>query len=576
MDSELKILQKSLYRARLMRNMGTGACSLPREILVLIFEQLQCIWLPRREYSGFDPAAPNFSFCSGWMTVTHVCSSWREVSRVYIVLTYSLRADVRVQVALSVPTLWSKPTLEVLDIPHKYIPDILIRSRSATLALAVICPCDSTRTRQDAGLNAWFTPAILRHARCLDIVADIALATYLEPRFPPSYAMNSLHELDVANYETGSIPVLPLPLRNLPEVTSLILWNYQIPWRTPLLSSKLTVLHIAYEDIGPRLQYDDFRELLSQLQSLEVLELSELAPHFGTATSQQPAISLSPSLRRLTIKAYPSDIAADALRFMSLMHAPPRCTRSYAVMGLENMLQPDMALIDESLRRLLPLLSGENRDDMEPQHCQITQNSLRLVSPTFPLQSTSSPSQHPQLERATAHFTMRPDNVPARVWHLANYISCITVDRLETLSLDALTTSMISSCDLWPHFQRASGVRRIGLLKDTTPYNYSELFNALREPQVPDDGDKTHVLFPDLELLALPLTDDETTHSDMLVSLIDLLHARQEGSTPIHELMIPEETGHWAAWSALRAIVKLTLIDYPNFQSPVIPNYVSL
>ena len=90
LDTELESLEMTIRRARKMRNMKTGVCKLPREILVYIFESLQCIWPPKREEDEPDAeddvpigstnvvvVGPKFR--SGWMCVTHVCSVWREV-----------------------------------------------------------------------------------------------------------------------------------------------------------------------------------------------------------------------------------------------------------------------------------------------------------------------------------------------------------------------------------------------------------------------------------------------------------------------------------------------------------------
>ena len=76
LDSELGVLENASRVARRIRNMQTGPGSLPQEVLSHVFEYLQTLWFPRREYSR-DKAKT--VFCAGWMSVTHVCSFWREV-----------------------------------------------------------------------------------------------------------------------------------------------------------------------------------------------------------------------------------------------------------------------------------------------------------------------------------------------------------------------------------------------------------------------------------------------------------------------------------------------------------------
>ncbi|VDB83456.1 unnamed protein product [Peniophora sp. CBMAI 1063] len=552
MDHELDAVEQALCKARRMRNMQTYACALPRELLVYIFEYLQAIWLPRREPDRPDPAEADCVFCSGWITVTHVCSFWREV-------------------ALNVPSLWSGQAIDILDIPHQYIPEILMRSRLSTLDIVLCCDHESTQARADPSLNAWFSPAILRHARSLYICADEDLANHLWSRLPLN--MELLQRLDVSAFEDEDVLELPAPLRNLPSVTSLTLWDYAVPWRSAVMSSKLTKLDIGYEFLAPPSSYEDLRDLLSLLQSLEVLELRGINPHFGTALNQLPNIVLSPLLKRMRIHTTidsDSGISLNNLMLSSVLKTPPQCDRYLGMYGLEH----DMALIEEILARLLPLLSLIDYEDMELQHLQLTQYTVRLVSSSIPPECSTSPHRPPY--ECTAHFTFGDLMCPNPL-ELYRYLHLFAAGHLHTLSFDEIVTSALSSENLWPGLLRAKKVRSVGLLQSADAYDYSSFFDALCTEHLSGDSiDSAGILFPQMDQLALPLSGDETASSDVIVGLIDLVYARQQKGAPLRELLIPKGVGHWIAWGTLRTMVKVTVVEYPTHHSPVIPNYIGL
>ena len=73
LDEEWAAIGKALIEARRIRNSYTAACRAPREIMSLIFKAVMAIWQPYR-----TDTTPT-TYHSGWMTITHVCSLWREV-----------------------------------------------------------------------------------------------------------------------------------------------------------------------------------------------------------------------------------------------------------------------------------------------------------------------------------------------------------------------------------------------------------------------------------------------------------------------------------------------------------------
>ncbi|VDB83440.1 unnamed protein product [Peniophora sp. CBMAI 1063] len=547
MDSELAALELAIRQARQMRNSRAGACNLPREVIAHIFECLQRLWPPRRVYVKAKPR-----FYAGWMSVSHVCSVWREV-------------------ALDVPSLWTRPKLDVFSIPHQYITDILIRSRSGTLDLSVIWGGGSEDIEGDPGVKAWLSPAISRRTSGLTIVAEDDMeASLLAFELPKQW--QRLHTLNMTQREPDTILELPPSLQMLRGITCLSLEGYHIPWNTPILSSALSELHLGYDDLVHRPPYDKLRATLASLELLEVLELRNIAPRFGRTGSQLPLI-MPASLQRLKTSCMTNPaLGMDALTFVSLIHTCPRCNRYHALPGFSNHT-PNITLINDTLSQLLPVLALSTNDDLQIRHLHLICDAMRLVSDAIPPLSSdqlSRPSK--ELVSNTLFATDFTKNEPPMHFHLADYLPHVPLERLRTISLDTSSVRFIERKHLWPRLLRADSVCALGLLKTHTPYNdFAYMLDALRVPQAGSKGDEARMLFPRLEVLAVPFTKDEGAHSKMIIALIDLLHVRQESRMPLLELLVPKEAGHWTMWHSLRAMLKITAIDYPTIESPVVP-----
>ncbi|KZV73616.1 hypothetical protein PENSPDRAFT_732805, partial [Peniophora sp. CONT] len=76
-DSELGILENTLYVAKRTRNTLVPACALPIEILSHIFALLQGLMSGPQRWKGPEDEV---TYDLGWMYVLHVCSFWREVA----------------------------------------------------------------------------------------------------------------------------------------------------------------------------------------------------------------------------------------------------------------------------------------------------------------------------------------------------------------------------------------------------------------------------------------------------------------------------------------------------------------
>ena len=230
-----------------------------------------------------------------------------------------------------------------------------------------------------------------------------------------------------------------------------------------------------------------------------------------------------------------------------------------------------MGFIAQRIRRLLDILSSYVHEGMETRHLLLTCDELRLASNVS--QRPSSPHRPLSPDR-TIMNTLRLSSFikhnPPTSFHFTKHLSPTILSRLNTISLDASSVHFIEEDALWPSLLHARNVQRLGLLlTHVSPKYFSIILDALRVPHASSSGEECHLLFPLLEALAVPFDSDEAQHTDLIASLIDLVHARQESGRPLLEVIVPKKVGHWSVWDTLRGMLTITLIDYYAIESPV-------
>ncbi|KZV73609.1 hypothetical protein PENSPDRAFT_282747 [Peniophora sp. CONT] len=75
LDTELVSMNRAMIVAKQRRNMLTGACHVPPEVLSTVFALAQKGWYPLTRWRTDNPG-----YDYGWINITHVCGYWREVS----------------------------------------------------------------------------------------------------------------------------------------------------------------------------------------------------------------------------------------------------------------------------------------------------------------------------------------------------------------------------------------------------------------------------------------------------------------------------------------------------------------
>ncbi|VDB83439.1 unnamed protein product [Peniophora sp. CBMAI 1063] len=573
MDAELDVLELTLCRARQMRNRKSVVCNLPPEILIYVFANLQLIWRPRmKEYT-----ASRRVYDLGWMYITQVCSLWREV-------------------AIGSPSLWSWSSFHVLDFPHQFISLILPRLRSKLLDIEIHWEGTTDDLMEDPGLDSWLSTALFRRARRINITGTPELIDAIGARLPPPEEMSSLRELEIFPWDYGDDIEIPAPLRLLSDVSTLSLNDCQVPWRSPIISPRLTHLQLVHRDGGSRSSYHDLRVALVSLDMLEELDIGKLSP-FDSIGTDLPPIVLPQSLRRLILTIDDEEYPMEGLVFLSLLHPPSGCSCDYVIDGLPK--ETAVATrVDDILCQLLRLFTNLSLRNNEAQHWSLADSSMHLVSTRIQPSSPANGWEHWKTDPQTVTSSLRVyanmsgPGILSRSGLLSRfqndsrkYMSSLDVGRLHSISLDTKFISLLAIHGLWlPLLESAQSIRRIGVVNveedsDSGPLPQLCLLDALQRTYTARPPETPRVLVPHLEVLALNLLQDEMQYSVLIASLLSLSQVRHQLGIPIRELVVPQEVRHWAVWSSLQGSVRVTFIEYPSrhsLASPVMPQPIPI
>ncbi|KZV67360.1 hypothetical protein PENSPDRAFT_654108 [Peniophora sp. CONT] len=134
LDLELSMLQKHGRIAHQYRNAFSGVAALPAEILATIFTFAQVGWQPNPRFR----LTPKLDL--GWVSVTHVCNSWRRA-------------------AISTPSLWTAISCSHLSL--QMLPEFVHRARNSGLQLDY----ETWLCHKKLPIDVWLHDSILRRSR---------------------------------------------------------------------------------------------------------------------------------------------------------------------------------------------------------------------------------------------------------------------------------------------------------------------------------------------------------------------------------------------------------------------------
>ncbi|KAI0358097.1 hypothetical protein OH77DRAFT_1242088 [Trametes cingulata] len=303
---------------------------LPPEILSEIFALVAISHYETQQRNHYGP-----SHAYKWITLTHVCRTWRTV-------------------ALSTPRLWSRIVLTRPDVAR----EVLARSKKAPLWVsATLAYHDDPRLEV---LNTLMQESSRIKELRLTGPARMVQSLSTQWRLPATKLESMFLSSDVKPFDRDSfLPSQALSSEFLsgqvPRLRRLEIHRITVDWTSPLLchTLKTLIVHARY-DTTPKL--GDFSQLLTALEgmpSLETLHLNEAIPRLPDDTANLPAVQRTvnlPALRSL-------DLFSDAIECANLLRhlSLPRNTRIVVNGRTERGVQDLVQAFGEALSHSEPL-----------------------------------------------------------------------------------------------------------------------------------------------------------------------------------------------------------------------------
>ncbi|KZV67371.1 hypothetical protein PENSPDRAFT_754962 [Peniophora sp. CONT] len=546
LDVEIEVLQEQLSSARRQRNARNKACKLPAEVLTSIFMCAQTVWKPSKPRPK-KPDEGDALYGAGWMVVTRVCSSWRNV-------------------ALSTPSLWCD--LDCLNLHPDSVMDIVSRSRALPLSLAI------NGSASKAELEGWLCGPVNRRIKRLVITSCPRPNLFnwimlLYPAMPSLEALkislaterdsNPKHRLLPAEFLAGSCP---------PRLMELHLQGVLCSWDSPLLSPTLTSLSLATNDVQDPLRPNKVINILVSLVNLRSLVLWNILP--SDANNSDVPLPVPKGLDNVDIRSYDASLDPGIPAFLAKHGARPETGVTVAA----RIARPD----DTIVARTISLLFKTPESARRPYDMFISRGSISIsYAEPFPRRDWIIKPVRENFFRAPSGLSyfrhldvIHPDDNT-----LVSKLSSLPQASLQALYVGSDAVQALGREDAWIRgFSSATNITRVAGY-------YVELLGLICALSVVQDGESClenyFTLFPNLEVLVLHasmpagirqvviMTDTITTTIRSAtkknhVALLELLAVRKAHGKPVKELMVDKVMASWDLWSmpALRDATKVS------------------
>ncbi|KZV72341.1 hypothetical protein PENSPDRAFT_751081 [Peniophora sp. CONT] len=526
LEAELELMHEFLAVAKQHVNAcSSAACSLPTEVLAIIFAFAQESWRPKR-------IKTKKMHDLGWIHATHVCADWRNA-------------------ALGTHTLWQK--VDCIALPASMATEILTRSGRLPLQLYART---AYNTKVADLVETWLSGPALRRASLLHIDDNYHYAPghdikiWLQTLNQP---MPFLQDLAITLMLEDEPEPLPEGfLKNTqPALTRLYLRNCHLPnWTSAILGHTVTEMSLhtdwMYGESGSYPTVTELRAIFSRLTSLRLLSLKDFYPK-SEANTIEP-FTFYTSLESFTFHfSLPGVYESHYHAFWAVFRVPATTSFklwAYAdgefdadvegfvdpITRIDNATLPAKELVIDDLNLTLwytgtssvPLSPPFDRLDVEHSRSAITRticstnSAPRYHVPVLPLESLSSISV---TQDAMLRFN-KPE--PDGGW-LSKLGAAREVRRISVY---------------YPHCQL--------LLDDLLSRDTYDKF----------------LLFPLLDTIVFhyELWPNEKTRQTRLgLVLLELLANRYEHGAPIRELLVDCRMEGWFIWSKVdREKTKLT------------------
>ncbi|VDB94125.1 unnamed protein product [Peniophora sp. CBMAI 1063] len=555
LEQELLALRRAEHYVMRLRNMQTGTCSLPAEVLTAIFAWVQGIWPPSRREPTSKTKAPNRCYGWGWITVTHVSSYWREV-------------------ALNAPSLWTTQTY-CADINHNFIPDIILRSRGSPLDLSFNIISDVHKDFYGAGVQYWLLPAISRRIRKLSLKGlpakeTSSLSVYLSSK--DLWTIEHL-EIHVRRSSDGLSDELEEMFRewkagDAPRLRSLSLSGVKVHWGSAIFSSSLTHLNIdiASSTTNVASDFPSYMELfsaLSHLDKLETLHLCQVFPRRDPDTTP-PLLYLPQSLRHLHLEA---DEPYARRVFLCIPNLVIPMHTSVCLIARAEYYSFKQA-VDLALPRLWARIPVKELvlDNMSVHSYAIERTQREQWTIPWSFCKGSEPDG--------GFYVMIMDEagenpLPHQV--LDQPLDALTAFTLTTEAMSYFGSSVESTYPSWQdRLATAVNVTRVSVQMQESRY----VLDAMA--QLVEDGDTGFTrfrAFPRVRTLVFFVGRVERAFAPRgmqwnvadAVALAELVRVRMEHGVPLEEVAVEDEIQHWSLWESIRPMVGSLVFFKDNY-----------
>ncbi|KAI0320584.1 hypothetical protein OF83DRAFT_1104200 [Amylostereum chailletii] len=505
LEDELEVLSEVVTLGRRWRNSFTPVSSLPPEILLEIFDILRDVW-PYSIDVITDQDNDGSSDGLGWIRVTHVCHSWR-------------------QIALNCATLWRHVHYTKLTRP--WANELLLRSRLAPLDIDVLA---------DSGYRASFQPTeffqqvIDEHSQRLrDLILfgrDIPSFIKMIPsssRFPVLESLQLENRGEPCEVALQDAFAASLPRLKWLDITDII--PALTPCTTPFPCLKWLMLSYEGSLSGIKPTIDQLSTLLRCMPMLFNLEFVDPAP--DDFDDHQP-IPLPPSVELCSLMTITS-LSDRSIAFYKLLSEP--ASRMTWSLGFRQPLTSS-AFLAAVLSRVTYIPGAIYLNRNTARHVV----DLKLFRDPWPISTGSS---HTLWEDHCVYIeppgTFEGDN-PCQGLPLGG-----TLDLTYRDDEDPTAERWVNT------FKSATKVRRLRVVGKAV-FSLFDALDQFHSPSAPDDSQtpamKT-ILFPELESLSI-LEPEELFHAlgDFPLAceerLMKSLRARRESGTPIRHIKLPK------------------------------------
>ncbi|VDB86819.1 unnamed protein product [Peniophora sp. CBMAI 1063] len=556
-DIELQVIQECLMLARRRRNAMARVCRLPFELLSRIFSYLQVAWKPARWKLTEDALdkweARNgaiFRYASGWMAVTHVCSTWR-------------------QVAVNDSSLWCD--IECQHIHPNYLSTILARSKGQMLTLASYLHADPG-DENDQGSEINLRRPTSARIKNLDLTV---IEWDTENSFvdaPLSTELSNLSQLRLAFIDSQDPPPADVLTATYPsKLRRLDITNYIPPLASTLLSNSLWLLKLRKPAGSPPAQtltVSHLSHILPQLPKLRFLGLENILT-MGTEDRALRPFSVPSSLKVLAVVSSAHEAVTSLVGRATL---PPSTS---VLVDLHSCPAPDAAVqISVDLFREARLDHNRAREMMLKDSCMrlcpwTSFSSGKLIAECLPFGSPFTIDS----TRGAGYRDLQVTDAPRTQDILLEDMEATTAENIKLylphLPLSSVTAiaflstfDYVTSPDSWiTHFSPARNVTHIFVVaSQRVTSHYAGLCAALEV----SDG-QGFALFPRLETITIghgmvPFGERIRPHPG-LAALARTLESRRLGGSPIQEVRTSQSSQSMGdEWDVIRGLVKLSFV----------------